>query len=243
MFKAGELPADFLHLECIVCKTERERRCRVVAGSYQTRAKEMGSKLADALYVHPFNAPKSRILTLRAANAAARAGKQLLWVVARDKPLTRDDACRSKESLTNARRNWLMYPENFTGGIPGLLPLFDGMRARFTTTENAEAGACKHSSGVVTGWVLDPEDSQLLKDQHGEPEVVLKHLPVAVMVKINGNPTPRFGNQPAGVFPVKPRKSTWDRNPGFHAMVERTGVALVPHYAATAHSVTGAALA
>eukprot|EP00959_Pyramimonas_sp_CCMP1952_P466966 9490804-Pyramimonas_sp.AAC.1 len=45
---------------------------------------EIGDRFADALYIHPFNVPKSRILTMRAANAAARAGKQLLWVVAKD---------------------------------------------------------------------------------------------------------------------------------------------------------------
>ena len=89
----------------------------------------MSTAFADALFVHPYNAPKSRILTLRAANAAANAGKQLLWVVARDVPLTRDDACRSKESLAHARQNWLMYPENKTGGVPGVLPIFAGMRA------------------------------------------------------------------------------------------------------------------
>ena len=34
---------------------------------------EIGDRFADALYIHPFNVPKSRILTMRAANAAARA--------------------------------------------------------------------------------------------------------------------------------------------------------------------------
>ena len=92
--------------------------------------------------------------------------------MARDVPLTRDDARRSKESLANARQNWLMYPENKTGRVPGVLPIFEGMRARFTTTESAEAGACKHSWGTVTGWVLHPDDSKLMSERRSEPELV-----------------------------------------------------------------------
>ncbi|CAK0874374.1 unnamed protein product [Prorocentrum cordatum] len=241
MFGEGRAWEDMKSLECAECSAERHRRCRVASQS-DARQREVSTAFADALFVHPYNAPKSRILTLRAANAAANAGKQLLWVVARDVPLTRDDACRSTESLSHARQNWLMYPENKTGGVPGVLPIFEGMRARFTTTENAEAGACKHSWGTVTGWVLHPDDSKLVKDHRSEPELVLQHVPEAIMVQIPGNTAPRFGNQPAGVFPVKQREVSWDRSPGFKAMVKRAGFPLVPHFAATAHCVTGATL-
>ncbi|CAK0841562.1 unnamed protein product, partial [Prorocentrum cordatum] len=241
MFGEGRAWEDMKSLECAECSAERHRRCGVASQS-DARQREVSTAFADALFVHPYNAPKSRILTLRAANAAANAGKQLLWVVARDVPLTRDDACRSTESLSHARQNWLMYPENKTGGVPGVLPIFEGMRARFTATENAEAGACKHSWGTVTGWVLHPDDSKLVKDHRSEPELVLQHVPEAIMVQIPGNTAPRFGNQPAGVFPVKQREVSWDRSPGFKAMVKRAGFPLVPHFAATAHCVTGATL-
>ncbi|CAK0873882.1 unnamed protein product [Prorocentrum cordatum] len=241
MFGEGRAWEDMKSLECADCSAERRRRCRVASQS-GARQREVSTAFADALFVHPYNAPKSRILTLRAANAAANAGKQLLWVVARDVPLTRDDACRSTESLAHARQNWLMYPENKTGGVPGVLPIFEGMRARFTATENAEAGACKHSWGTVTGWVLHPDDSKLVKDHRSEPELVLQHVPEAIMVQIPGNTAPRFGNQPAGVFPVKQKEVSWDRSPGFKAMVKRAGFPLVPHFAAAAHCVTGATL-
>ncbi|CAK0804775.1 unnamed protein product, partial [Prorocentrum cordatum] len=229
----GSAEASTGHLGC------GKAKCRALCGA---RQREVSTAFADALFVHPYNAPKSRILTLRAANAAANAGKQLLWVVARDVPLTRDDACRSTESLAHARQNWLMYPENKTGGVPGVLPIFEGMRARFTAAENAEAGACKHSWGTVTGWVLHPDDSKLVKDHRSEPELVLQHVPEAIMVQIPGNTAPRFGNQPAGVFPVKQKEVSWDRSPGFKAMVKRAGFPLVPHFAAAAHCVTGATL-
>eukprot|EP00959_Pyramimonas_sp_CCMP1952_P053516 1119551-Pyramimonas_sp.AAC.1 len=79
-------------LECVECSAKRRRRCRVAFQS-DARQREASTAFADALFAHPHNAPKSRISTLRAANAAANAGKQLRWVVARDAPLTRGDAC------------------------------------------------------------------------------------------------------------------------------------------------------
>ncbi|CAK0850909.1 unnamed protein product [Prorocentrum cordatum] len=231
MFGEGRPWQDMRSFECADCCAERRRRCRVASQSV-ARQREVSTTFADALSVHPYNAPESRILTLRAANAAANAGKQLLWVAARDAPLTRGDACRSKESLAHARQNWLMYPENKT----------DGGCARFSTTENAEAGACKHSWATVTGWALHPDDSKLVNEQRSEPELVLQHVPDAIMVRIPGSTAPRFGNQPAGVFPVKVKEVSWGRSPGFEAMAKRVGFPLVPHFAATAHCVTGSTL-
>ena len=106
---------------------------------------------------------------IRAKHAAANAKKQLLWVTAKDIPLARDDATRTKESLVNARENWLFYSEHKTAGIPGVLPIFEGMRVRFTTTEDANAGACKHAWGFIKGWVLHPDDTKLLHEQRHQP--------------------------------------------------------------------------
>ena len=43
-------------------------------------------------------------------------------------------------------------------------------------------------------------------------------------------------------FLLKRKEASWDRSPGFKAMVKRQGFPVVPYYAATAHSVTGATL-
>eukprot|EP00959_Pyramimonas_sp_CCMP1952_P057904 1208709-Pyramimonas_sp.AAC.1 len=58
------------------------------------------------------------------------------WRAASPSPSTRDDVCRSKASLANARKNCTMHPKSKIGGVPGVLPIFEGMRARFTTAEN-----------------------------------------------------------------------------------------------------------
>ena len=85
------------------------------------------------MYVNPFNVPASRILTMRAAYAAARAGRQLLWVVAKDAPSTRDDGARSVEGLTRAGEQWPRYPAMKTAGMPVLLPLYIGMQGTSRT--------------------------------------------------------------------------------------------------------------
>ena len=64
---------DMRAAECSQCSAERVRRCRVAANS-NARQQEVSTVFADALFVHPYNAPKSRILTLRDASAAAQAG-------------------------------------------------------------------------------------------------------------------------------------------------------------------------
>ena len=94
----------------------------------------------------------------------------------------------------------------------------------------------------MTGWALHPDDSKLVSEHRSEPELVLQRVPDAIIVKIPGSTARPFGNQPAGVFPVKKKEVSWDRSPGFKAMVKRAGFPLVPHFAATAHCVTGATL-
>ena len=241
MYKDNKTWSEMVSKECIQCSTERSRRCRVVSNS-NARQMDLTMAFADALFVHPFNAPKSRVLTLRATNAAAYAKKQLLWVTSIDIPLARDDATRTKESLCNARQNWLFYPENKTAGIPGILPIFEGMRIRFTTTEDASAGACKHAWGTVQGWVLHPDDAKLLHDHKHEPEVVLQHLPEAIFIRIANAHAPTQKHHDDNIFQMRMKTASWDRNPGFNAMVKRMGYPLVPHFAATAHSVTGATM-
>ncbi|CAK0874363.1 unnamed protein product [Prorocentrum cordatum] len=82
----------------------------------------------------------------------------------------------------------------------------------------------------------------MVNERRSEPELVLQRVPDAIMVKIPGSTAPRFGNQPAGVFPVERKKVSWDRSPGFKAMVKRAGFPLVPQFAAAAHFVTTAIL-
>ena len=240
-FSAGTRVAEFLAEECAHCSRERRRRRRVAEGDDGMMA-EIGDRFADALYIHPFNVPKSRILTMRAANAAARAGKQLLWVVAKDVPSTRDDEVRSVEGLTRARERWLLYPEMKTAGMPGLLPLYVGMPVQFTDTVNFEFGVCKRATGVVDGWALSEADASMVREVHAEAEVVLREVPVAIHVKLHGQAKVFSPGLPPGVFPLKPKTMSWDRSDGNGAAVKRTGFTVAPHFASTAHAVTGATL-
>ncbi|CAK0832641.1 unnamed protein product, partial [Prorocentrum cordatum] len=268
MFWTEGLPHSAIHRYAL---TQSHRCSDPWSGSFlaEARAGSLSDRMCDFVHGFPADVPGSWMLvspgSAEASTGHLGCGKakcRALWLAqwprtfgegrpwqdmraleAAASPLrAMPDSGRSKEPLANARQNWLMYPENKTGGVPGVLPIFEGMRARFTTTENAEAGACKHSWGTVNGWVLHPDDSKLVKEQRAEPELVLQHVPDAIMVRISGSAAPRFGNQPAGAFPVKLKEVSWDRSPGFKAMVKRTGSPLAPRFAAAAHCVTGPAL-
>ena len=71
---------------------------------------------------------------------------------------------------------------------------------------------------------------------------MLKHLPEAILVAIAKHHTANAKDQCTDVFQMRVKTASWDRNPGFNALVKRMGFPLVPHFAATAHSVTGATM-
>ncbi|CAK0877915.1 unnamed protein product, partial [Prorocentrum cordatum] len=165
---------------------------------------------------------------------------QSLWVVANGAPSARDDDVRSVEGLTRARGRWLLYPEKKTAGMPGLLPLCAGMPVQFADAVNFEFGACKRAAGVVHGRALCEADARMVREVHAEAEVVLREVPVAMRVKLHGQAKVFSPGLPLGVFPLKPKTMSWGRGAGGGAAVKRAGFTAAPHFASTAHAVTGA---
>ena len=88
--------------ECDVCAMHRARRCRVV-GSSDISPDVSSAKFTDAPFIHPFNAPKQHASQLRAVNLAFRTDRILLWCVAEDKPLHKDQTCLTDE-MAQARK-------------------------------------------------------------------------------------------------------------------------------------------
>ena len=62
------------------------------------------------------------------------------------------------------------------------------------------------------------------------------------MVNIANGHTVVDKHRGKNVFQMRVKIASWDRNPGFNAMVKRMGFPLVPHFAAIEHSVTGATM-
>jgi len=78
-------------LECDTCKELRAKRCRV-RGFDGCDDRHAQQPFTEAPYVVPFNLPKYFAQQLRAMEfaKAAEPPKQLLWIMARDKPFLGD---------------------------------------------------------------------------------------------------------------------------------------------------------
>ena len=86
----------------------------------------------SALYAHPNNEPKYQAVLVRARSFAIVQGRTVSWVLARDKSeeLSRLDSDKRREK---AIRFWQRHDMD-TKGIPGLLPLVEGLPTRLTET-------------------------------------------------------------------------------------------------------------
>ena len=124
-------------LECDTCKELRARRCRVrgFGGSDDRHAQP---PFTEAPYVVPFNLPKYFAQQLRAMEfaKAAEPPKQLLWIVARDKPFLGDTTRLSAAQLDERKATWLRKHDMATAGIMGLMPIAQQMPVRFTATQS-----------------------------------------------------------------------------------------------------------
>ena len=92
-------------LECDVGKAERHRRRRV-GDARDDKDTPMGDRFAEAPYIHPYNVPKYMAAALRSQNFARPVKRPVLWVMARDTPVTDADKSLKGEALHRARERW-----------------------------------------------------------------------------------------------------------------------------------------
>ena len=225
-------------MECVECATDRRRRNRLIEPQ-DPRIRQ--SPFIDAPYVHQHNEPKCHALLLRAVENAKRGGStpaHILWVVAQDAPTNPAEVASSPAEMQRKQQRWLQYHDQMTAGIPGLLPLYLGMRARVTEKISKTLGILKHTSCTVVGWELHPADKQ----ETAPGERLLKYMPLCIYVKFQ-EMTERIHEKLApGVFPLRPRRATWIVNRKTEAKISRKGFPLIPDYACAAHMVQGMTL-
>ena len=115
-----------LDKECGVCKEERKRRCCVLRKDNEAdHEKYTSHPFTSAPYVHPFRHPSYHATQLRAILFVKTYNRQLLWIAAYDKLLTSNvSSSEEKEELRKER--WLEFHDRYTGGIPGLFPIYPG---------------------------------------------------------------------------------------------------------------------
>ena len=98
---------------------------------FETRDRNDPRVLANpflaAPYVHQNNQPKYHAMLLRAVEWAKRGQdrpQQVLWVRAQDTPCNPKDIGRTPEAVDKKLTRFLQYHDQKTGGIPGLMPLY-----------------------------------------------------------------------------------------------------------------------
>ena len=90
----------------------------------------------DAPYIHQHNEPKFHALLMRATEHAKRCAdgpKYTLWIVAQDTPVNPDEIGPDASQVEKKRAKWLQFHDQKTNGIPGILPMYENMRARVSS--------------------------------------------------------------------------------------------------------------
>ena len=131
----------------------------------------MDDRFAEAPYIHPYNVPKYMAAALRSQNFARSVKRPVLWVMARDTPVTDADKSLKGEALHRARERWWQLHDQKTSGVPGIFPLVQGLPVQFTTTYARADHIFKFTRCRLWGWELQPLDEQRLAGCT-EPEIV-----------------------------------------------------------------------
>jgi len=125
-----------------------------------------------------------------------------------------------------------------TAGIPGICPLFVGLRMRTTEkiVRTAQITILKHTTCEVVGWELHEADKRHV-GQRGE-ESFLTKMPKQVFVQFS-DVTWQVPGCEVGVLPMEPCEHQWIINNATDAKAQRRGYRLIPDYACTAFMMQG----
>ena len=224
--------------ECEVCAAERKRRCCILQSGADTRHKE--EPFAHAPFVHPFNAPKYHAQQLRAVNFANATNRQVLWVIASDKVLTKGDE-PGAPAIEHRKERFLELHDKDTAGIMGMLPLVLDMPMRFSYSENRLQGVFKHSRGHLRGWVLPEDERERIQDIQ-DPEIVLQGRPLKLLIEVE-TATPDMPDiYGKGVFCLTLQHRSWTVDVNGNVKILRSGFPVVPDFGGTAHAYCGTSL-
>ena len=244
MSQAGSTWQAMVSMECAMCSAERKRRNRLLEPNDKRLHEE---PFLSAPYVHNNNDPKYHAMLLRAVEAAKRGGKQpqhILWVVAQDTLQNPKEVAKTAEQQKRKLERFLQFHDQKTAGIPGLLPLFIGMKAR--TTEKVARGKdakgrdvviLKHTSCTIYGWDLHTAD----RDHQAGSQKMFSYLPQLIYFQFPDAEWQIHPRLPKGVFPLHFVQRTWMLSES-GSKVSRKGFTLVPDYASTGFMMQGETL-
>ena len=244
MSQAGSTWQVMVSMECAVCNAERQRRNRLLEPNDKRLHEE---PFLSAPYVHKNNDPKYHAMLLRAVEAAKRGGKQpqhILWVVAQDYFQNPKEVAKTEELQKRKRERFLQFHDQKTAGIPGLLPLFIGMKARVTEkvargqdSKGRDVVILKHTSCTIYGWDLHTSDQKRTVGS----QRILDYLPHIIYLQFPDAEWQIHARLPKGVFPLHSVKRRWKLSES-GSQVSRSGFTPVPDYASTGFMMQGETL-
>ena len=137
-----------------------------------------------APYIHPFNEPKYHASQIRALKFGMQTQSLVLWLVAEDRPISKNIELLQDGSIDERRKQWTTYHDMKTGSIMGLQPLVRSMPLRITQTDQKrkDKRIYKNSRCELYGWVLHPVDQQRFENCC-TLELVLQHMLVCLYVR------------------------------------------------------------
>ena len=224
-------------LECSLCKAERDRRNRVMAGDDPRVRSE---PYLSAPFIHKNNEPKYHAMLLRAYEQAKTLRKHVLWFAAVDTPENPSQIVKTPAKLKQRLQRFLQFHDQQTAGVPGLNLVYEGMQARVTEklVKNKNIVILKHSSCTVIGWELNPLDGETSPGA----ERFLTYMPRVIYLKFAGATWTVDKRLGPGVWPLFPVRRTWELNAAQGSKIKRLGFTLLPDYASTAFMIQGATL-
>ena len=240
MALAGASWEEMQEKECSKCQVERARRNRLVAAE---DGRVLEEPFLSAPYVHQNNAPKYHAMLLRAVEHAKRGAggpKHILWVRAQDTPHNPKEVATTPAKVDQKRDRFLQYHDQQTSGIPGLLPMYVGLKARVTEkiAKSSKITILKHTPCEVVGWDLHAGD----RVREAGPERLLNYLPNIIYLRFKGAKWRVHPGLEPGVFPLKAVTRDWELNRETKTKIARKGFTLVPNFACTGFMMQGETL-
>ena len=139
---------------------------------------------------------------------------------------------------------FLQFHDQKTAGIPGLLPIFIGMKARVTEqiarghdSQDRNVVILKHTSCTIYGWDLHTADRQRTVGS----QRMLDYLPKIIYLQFPDAEWQIHKRLPPGVFPLQSVRRMWTLSAS-GSKVSRRGFTLVPDYASTGFMMQGETL-
>jgi len=187
-------------------------------------------------YIHRNNEPKYHAVLLRAEEFAKQERLYRIWFAALDKPCNPREVAEDPKQLNKKLERFLQFHDQRTAGIPGLCPLFVGLRMRVTekVMKTSQITTLKHTPYYVVSWGLHPGD----RVRRDEGERFLSYLPRMIIMRVENAQWQLEGLHPCE-FPLFPVERTWVLSEETGVKIVRKGFALLPDFASTAFMMQG----